>query len=97
MVRLPPFLVVNRLFGSLFPTLSAVAFATKHLTILRDGLATEVPRRDVVGFHLLDLEVLAANGADAILFFVDFSFGIIIECADAKMVLVVVENIMEYT
>ena len=68
--KLPPFFVVNRLFGNLLPTFPAVAFTAKHLTILRNGLATEVPRRDVVGFHLGKLEMLLAVGTDATLPFV---------------------------
>ena len=51
----------------------------------------------MVGFHLLDFKRLAADGTDAVLLFVNFALGIVIECAYAKMVLVVVENIMEYT
>lgn len=39
-------------FGSLFPTLPSITFLAEHLTILRNGLAAKVPRRDMVGFHL---------------------------------------------
>ena len=75
----------------------SVAVAAKHLAVFGYGTAAIAPRRDVVGFHLLDFEVLAANGADAILFFINFAFGIVVKSTDTKMMLVVVENIMEYT
>ena len=74
----------------------SVAVAAEHLAVFSHGTAAIAPRCDVVGFHLLDFEVLSANGTDAVLFFVNFALGIVVECADAKMVLVVVENIMEY-
>ena len=74
----------------------SVTVAAEHLAVFRYGTAAIAPRRDVVGFHLLDFEVISANGTDAVLFFVNFALGIIIECAYAKMMLIVVENIMEY-
>ncbi len=74
----------------------SVTVAAEHLAVFGNSSTAIAPRRDVVGFHLLDFKVLAANGTDAILFFINFAFGIVVKSTDTKMMLVVVENIMEY-
>ena len=42
----------NLCFTKLFTTFAPVAFAAKHLAIFGCRFATQVPRRDMVGFHL---------------------------------------------
>lgn len=54
----------------LFPTFPTVALATKHLAVFGSGAATIVPRRDVVGLHLIQLKMLVAMRADSQLIFV---------------------------
>ena len=75
-----------------FPT---VTFAAKHLAIGGDGSSALFPRRDVIGFRLLYLEMLATQFANAFLTFANLTFGITIKNADAQMMLIVVENIVK--
>ena len=51
----------------LLRALAAVAVAAEHLAVGGDGAAAVAPRRDVVGLHLGELEVRAAERADAML------------------------------
>ena len=55
---------------TLFPCLAAVVFFAEHLAVFGFGLATLMPEGDVVGLHLVYLEVLAADGTDPLLAFV---------------------------
>ena len=71
----------------LFPALSAVALFAEHLAIFGDGFAAEMPRRDVVGFHLGEVEMLAAVGTDAALPLVGRQFLRIGEGSDGKIFL----------
>jgi len=41
----------------LFPGFPAIVVLAKHLTVGRAGLAPLVPGLDVIGFHLLNLEI----------------------------------------
>ena len=74
----------------------SIAIATEHLAVFSHGTTAIAPRCDMVGLHLLNFKVLAADGANTVLPLVDFALGVIIEGAYAKMMFVVVENIMEY-
>ena len=51
----------------------------------RQWFSAVAPRRDVVGFHLFNLEKVAADGANAVLPFVNLALGVVVEGADAKM------------
>lgn len=66
-----------------FPTLSAVALAAKHLAVFGHRAAAIAPRRDVVGFHLLDFKMFATDLANALLPFVHLAFRVVVEDADA--------------
>jgi hypothetical protein len=48
-------------------------------------VAALTPRRDVVGFHLFDFKMFAADFADTVLIFIDFALGVVVEGADAKV------------
>lgn len=54
----------------LFPTFPTVALAAEHLTVFGNSAASVVPRRDVVGLHLIQLKMLVAMRADSQLIFV---------------------------
>ena len=69
----------------LFPALPPVAVAAEHLAVFGNGFSAVAPRRDVVGFHLFNLEKVAADGANAVLPFVNLALGVVVEGADAKM------------
>ena len=65
----------------LFP----VVFLAKHLTVRGDGLAAFTPWSDVVGFHLVDLEMFFAHGTDSFLPFVGLTFLIGTESSNAQV------------
>lgn len=65
--------------------LPAIIVLAQHLTVRGDRLAALTPRRDVIGFHPVDLEVLAALHAKALLPLVRFSFVIVAERPDAEV------------
>ena len=71
-------------------TLPPITFPAQHLAILGDGAATLFPWGDVVGLHLLYVEMLATDFADALLTLVDLSFRVVVEGTDAQVVLVAV-------
>ena len=50
----------------------------------------------MVGFHLLYLEMLTADRTDTALAFVDLTLGVVVESTNAKVVDVMVEDILEY-
>ena len=79
---------------ALFPRLPAVALAAKHLAVFGDGSSAFVPRRDVVGLHLIQLEMFAADFANAALLFIDFALGVGVEGADAEVAFVAVEDVI---
>lgn len=78
---------------SLLPALPSVALPAEHLTIRGYRVTSIAPRLDMVGFHLLDFEMIATNSADAVLPFVHLSFGVVIEGADVQMTLVAIHHI----
>lgn len=44
--------------------LLSIILNAQHLTVVRVGLPTLVLRKDVIGFHIFDLKVTLADGAD---------------------------------
>ena len=76
-----------------FPALPAIAFLAEHLAVFGDGAATEVPRRDVVGFHLGKLEMLSTVGAETHLTFVSRKFLRISEGTNGQMLLLTSEDV----
>ena len=48
-----------------FPAFLAVAFAAQHLAVVRRRATLMAPRHDVVGLHLLNVEILSAYRAHA--------------------------------
>lgn len=77
----------------LFAGLASVAVSAEHLAIGSNRSSAFNPRRDMVGFHLFNLEMLATDGADAVLSLIDLSFGIVVKGTNAQMVDIVVEDI----
>ena len=57
---------------SLLRSFAAVAVATKHLAVGGNCAAAVAPGGDVVGLHLVQLKVRAAERADTVLPFVGF-------------------------
>ena len=55
--------IINKL--ALFSAFPTVAVTAEHLAVFGNGAAALVPWSDVVGFHLLKLEMLATVGANA--------------------------------
>ena len=51
----------------LLRSLSAIAVAAEHLAVVWYGAVAVAPRRDVVGFHFIQLEVRPSERADAML------------------------------
>ena len=67
---------------SLLPALPSITLPAEHLTIRGYRVTSIAPRLDMVGFHLLDFEMIATNSADAVLPFVHLAFHIVVEGAD---------------
>lgn len=80
----------------LFPTFPTVALATKHLAVFGSGAATIVPRRDVVGLHLIQLKMLVAMRTDAELVFIGRQFLRIAECANGKIFFLACQDVRIY-
>ena len=67
---------------SILRTFLQVAIATEHLAVIGCGLAAFAPRNDMVRVHLLELEVLAADRADALLALIRRTCIALVEGAD---------------
>ena len=70
-------------YAILLATFAAVAVAAEHLAVVFGCMTTLRPRCYMVGFHLFDFEMFAAERTNAVLALIDFALGIIIEGADA--------------
>lgn len=70
-----------------------VAVAAEHLTVVGCRDAALGPRRDVVCLHFLELEVLAAVRADALLTFVGLALLLLVEGAEREVAQVAREDI----
>ena len=68
----------------LFVRLSSVAFLAQHLAVACYRPPAFRPRRDMVGVHLLYLEVPSAGGADALLPLIHLAPRVAVERADAE-------------
>ena len=77
----------------LFSALSAIAFATEHLAVFSHGLSARVPRGDVVCFHLRQLKMLSAVGAETALPLVGRQFLRIRERPDGQVFFLTSENV----
>ena len=71
-------------------TLPPIALPAQHLAIIGNGATALFPWGDVVGLHLLYVEMFATDSADALLTFIDLSFRVVVEGTDAQVVLVAV-------
>ena len=78
----------------LFRAFAPVAVAAEHLAVGGDGAAAVAPWRDVVGLHLRELEMRAAEGTDTVLPLVGLEPRVVVEGADAKMPFVAVEDVL---
>ena len=56
--------------SQLLRALPPITFSAEHLAVLGDGAPAPRPWRDMVGLHVLNLEVLAANLAYSLLLLV---------------------------
>ena len=75
-------------------SLHSVMLNTEHLAIFNGGLATFAPGDDVVSVHFLELVLRlfpafgGADGADALLSFIDQPFGGTVEQSEVEEALV---------
>lgn len=83
----------RRSVGQLLAAFSAVAVAAEHLAVVRRSVTALRPRCNVVGFHLLNIKMLATNRADTFLLFILATFGVTIESTDLQVPFVCVEHI----
>ena len=74
----------SRSLPTLFVRLSSVAFLAQHLAVACYRPPAFRPRRDMVGIHLLYLEMPAAGGADALLPLIHLPPRVAIKGADAE-------------
>ena len=78
----------------LLRTLLQVAVAAQHLAVVGRGLATLAPRNDMVRVHLLVLEVLAADRADALLALIRRTRIALVEGADGQRLLLARQQVL---
>ena len=78
----------------LFCTFSSVTLPTQHLTVFCRGHAAVLPGCDVVGLHFLQLEVLAAVGADAPLPFIGLPLHLLVEQTETEVAQVAREHVL---
>lgn len=76
--------------------LPPITFSAKHLAVLGNGAPAFRPRRDMVGFHVLYLEVLTANLAYPLLPLVHLAPHVLVEGAYPEPVFIAVEHIPKY-
>ena len=77
----------------LLAAFAAVAVAAEHLAVVRRSVTALRPRSNVVGFHLLNLEMFATNRADTFLLFILTTFGVAIESTYLQVPFVCIEHI----
>ena len=85
----------NLTVRKLFTTLTTITLAAEHLAVVCNRTTTFHPRRNMVRFHLFDVEMLAAKRTNAALALIDFTAGVVIERTDTQMVDVMVKDIVE--
>ena len=77
-----------------FCTFSSVTLHTRHLTVFCRGHAAVLPGCDVVGLHFLQLEVLAAVGANVTLSFIGLPPHLLVEQTEIKVAQVTRELVL---
>ena len=85
--------MLSSLVIDLFTSFSPVTLTAQHLAVLDDRAASVAPGGDVVALHELEVELLAADGADVVLLLPHSELDVLGEGAEVEVMLVACQHV----